>query len=667
LQPAELEARLKATQEQIAAGEFAAALADLDALLVEDPDNSEALYMLAVCHRYLADYARALATLEELKQRVPEHGRAHQEEGHTLRRMGRPDEALRAYARATRFNPALVVSWKAQEDILRDSGRHEAARAAADELAYVSSLPKPLIAVMDLVAQGRLLKAEDLCKAFMKKQPSHVEGMRLLADIAVRLGVMEDAEVLLTHAVALEPGNHRARMDYVQVLRKRQKLDAALANARELLKQQPDNPRFLSLFAVESMQSGDFETALAYFERVLQRVPRDPVTLTSRGHALKTSGQYEAAVESYRSALAAQTQHGEAYHALANLKVYRFSDGEIAAMRKQERSGNLSHMDRTYLFFALGKAFEDREDYDSSFHYYAQANALRKSQSHYDPQQIHEEMQAQRRLCTREFFSERESWGHPAPDPIFIVGLPRAGSTLIEQILSSHSEVDGTLELPNILSLSHRLRREKRDGVRPGYPDIVEQLTADEFQGYGEAFIDDTRIHRRDAPYFTDKMPNNFRHVGLIRLILPNARIIDARRHPMSCCFSAFKQFFAEGQEFSNSLEDLGRYYRDYVALMEHWDEVLPGFVLRVHHEDVVADLEGQVQRMLDFCGLPFEEACVNYHETERNVRTPSSEQVRQPIFTSALGQWRRYETNLGPLVDALGTDVLERYPNGSD
>jgi tetratricopeptide (TPR) repeat protein len=662
MQPADIETRLKAIQKQIVAGNFGAAVKDLGGFLAAAPDNTEALYMVAVCQRYLGEFSKALATLEDLKQRVPEHGRAHQEEGHTLRRMGRPRGALNAYSRATRFNPALVASWKAQQELLDEMGRPQAARAAAEELAYVQALPKALLAVMDLVAQGRLLKAEDLCKAFMQKNPVHVEGMRLLADIAVRLGVMEDAETLLQSAVALEPKNHRARMDYVQVLRKRQKLGEALDNARELLEQQPENPRFESLFAVESMQSGDFEVALEFFERVLEKMPHDPVTLTSRGHALKTAGDYEAAVASYREATERHPQHGEAYHALSNLKVYRFSDEEIDLMRAQEGSGNLSHMDRVYLYFALGKAFEDRGEFDESFRYYEQANALRKSQSRYDAQQVHEDLDAQRRVCDREFFLARDGWGHPANDPIFVVGLPRAGSTLIEQILSSHSQVDGTLELPNLLSLSQRLRRRKLNGIRHGYPDILPQLPASEFSAFGESFLEETQVHRRGAARFTDKMPNNFRHIGLIRLMLPNARVIDARRHPLSCCFSAYKQFFAEGQEFSNSLEDLGHYYRDYVTLMDHWDEVLPGFVLRVQHEDVVADLEGQVRRLLDFCGLPFEENCVNYHRTERNVRTPSSEQVRQPIFTSSLEQWRHYESHLGPLVEALGTDLLSRF-----
>ena len=273
-----------------------------------------------------------------------------------------------------------------------------------------------------------------------------------------------------------------------------------------------------------------------------------------------------------------------------------------------------------------------------------------------------EELGRQRSVCTADFFADRDGAGHDAPDPIFILGLPRAGSTLLEQILSSHSKVDGTLELPNILSLSQRLRRAGRKDGGDGYPDILATLPVDEFEAFGHEFIESTRIHRAGAPFFIDKMPNNFRHIGLIHLILPRARIIDARRHPMACCFSGYKQLFAEGQEFTYDLRDTGRYYRDYVELMDHWDEVLPGKVLRVQYEDVVADIESEVRRILEFCELDYEAACVDFYRTERSVRTPSSEQVRQPIFKSGLDYWRNYEPWLGPLKEALGDDVRRRF-----
>ena len=512
-----------------------------------------------------------------------------------------------------------------------------------------------------------MLKAEDLCRKFLQKVPHHVEAMRLLADIGIRFGVLADAEFLLESAHEFEPDNTRVHMDYIQALRKRQKFAQSLEQAGRLLETAPEHPQFQSIYAIECMHTGDYETALGLFDKVLERIPGDPVTFTSKGHAYKTCGDYDKAVASYRSALASEPRHGEAWYSLSNLKVYSFSDGELEAMREQADNEDLPHADRVHLSFALGKAHEDRGNFAASYDCYARGNRLKKAQSSYDAGKMTEELRAQQRVCTAEMLSRGEQAGHPANDPIFIVGLPRAGSTLLEQILSSHSQVDGTLELPNIPSLSQHLRRRGRGGGEPDYPDILATLSDEELGAFGRQFIDDTRIHRGDAPRFIDKMPNNFRHIGLIHLILPNAKIIDARRHPMACGFSGYKQLFAEGQEFSYDLADLGQYYRDYVELMDYWDEALPGKVLRVQYEEVVAELETQVRRLLDHCGLEFEPACLKFHDTERSVRTPSSEQVRRPIFQSGLDYWRNYDAWLDPLRDALGEDVRRRYNIGPE
>ena len=653
---------LGSIRDKVVAKRFDDALADLAQVLEANPDNADALYMSAVCRRYTRNFDAALQLIEQLKAILPEHGRAHQEEGHTYRDMGRSEDALQAYARACRFNPALVASWQGQLQILRHKGLDQQATQVSAQLEALQALPKPLLAVLDLIGQRKLLQAEDICRQFLRKVPQHVEGMRLLADIGIRLGVLDDAEFLLESALKFEPDNTRVRIDYIQALRKRQKFAAALEQASLLLDAAPDNLQFKSLYAIESMQTGDYDTAVATFDEILEKLPGDPVTLTSRGHAYKTCGDYEDAVASYQAAISNAPHHGEAYYSLANLKVYSFSDAEIDRMHVQEENRNLSHMDRVYLNFALGKAYEDRADFATSFRYYEQGNRLKKIQTTYKAEQMSQDLEAQRHTCTAELFERHAGSGDQAPDPIFIVGLPRAGSTLLEQILSSHSQVDGTLELPNILSLSQRLRRRARQEGATEYPGILDELSGDELEQFGSEFMEDTRIHRREAPFFIDKMPNNFRHIGLIHLILPNAKIIDARRHPMACCFSGYKQLFAEGQEFSYDLSDAGRYYRDYVELMDHWDAVLPGKVLRVHYEDVVTDTATQVRRILDHCGLPYEDACVNFYETKRSVRTPSSEQVRQPIYTSGLEQWRNFEPWLEPLESALG-HVLEHYP----
>lgn len=650
---------LRSVQGKIVAKQFAAALTDLAEMLADDPENPEALYMSAVCRRYQAEFQTALELLANLKAVAPEHGRAYQEEGHTFRDMGRDDEALVAYGMACRLNPALVASWRGQHRILSAKGMKREALQVQSQLERLQQLPPPLLGVTDLIAQGKLLKAEEICRQFLLKAPQHVEGMRLLADIGLRLGVLDDAEFLLESALKFAPDNIQVRIDYVQVLRKRQKFAKALEQARQLMSTAPENPQFQSLYAIESMQTGDYDIALATFDDVLKQVPGDPTTLTSKGHAYKTCGDYEKAVASYRAALRSQPRYGEAYYSLSNLKVYSFSDDEIGSMQEQEADQSLSHIDRVYLCFSLGKAYEDRKEFATAFKYYERGNRLKKRQGSYRADQMSEDLQAQQAACTADLFSQRPGVGYESRDPIFIVGLPRAGSTLLEQILSSHSQVDGTLELPNILSLSQRLRRRGRGKNEREYPAILHELSAQELMEFGEEYINDTRIHRQDAPFFVDKMPNNFRHISLIHLILPNARIIDARRNPMACCFSGFKQLFAEGQEFTYDLRDLGQYYRDYVTLMDHWDDVLPGKVLRVQYEDVVADIEPQVRRILEHCDLPFEESCIKFHETDRSVRTPSSEQVRQPIYKSGLEQWKNFEPWLGPLKEALGPALV--------
>ena len=660
-----IESDLIDVKKLMQAGDFAASERSLNLLLSKVPSNGDVLYMLAVCYRYQKRYPEALDTLRKLRFSVPDHSRAYQEIGHVYRAMNQVDAALNSYSQAVLINPALEASIRCQIEVLREVNRSDLAIRLADlerDLLELRATPPPLIAVTDLISQGKLVKAEKLCKAFMLKNPKHIEGMRLLADIAIRLGVLEDAEFLLETAVKFSPLSTKPRIDYIQVLRKQQKYEAALSHAKVLVEQEPKNPQFQSVFAVESMQSGDYDTALRTFDSILKILPEEPATLTSRGNALKTQGKKEEAIDSYRRAIKKYPAHGEAYYSLANLKLFTFTDTEIAAMESQEQNPGVSHMARIYLDFALGKAFEDMGDYDKAFSYYERGNSFKRSQSRFISEDLTAEFKAQAEVFSQGFVQKYTDSGFDAPDPIFIVGLPRSGSTLLEQILASHSKIDGTMELPNILSLAQKLRRGDKMSGTSHYPSILKTMDAQSLRSFGEAYINDTRVHRGQAPFFIDKMPNNFRHIGLINLILPNAKIIDARRHPMGCCFSAFKQLFHEGQEFSYGLKEVGTYYKDYVDLMDHWDEVLPGKVLRVQYEEVVADLETQVRRILDYCGLDFEESCVSFYETDRAVRTPSSEQVRQPIYKSGVEQWKNFEGNLDPLKQALGP-VLKRYP----
>ncbi len=641
--------QLKLAQKALQAGDFAQGLALVEPVLASDLEDGEALYMAAVALRYLQRYPEAGDMLARLHAVMPEYGRAWQESGHLARAEGRNADAVAAYQRATRFNPALDASWRALAEL--QSGAE--ARAAQAQAERIASLPRELVAVTHHLHEGRLLRAEEVCRYFLRSNPKHVEGMRLLAQIGIKLGILDDAEFLLESASVFEPANVQVRLDYIDALRRRQKFAKAREEAESLYDSDPGNPLFQSHLAIESMQTGDYDRAFALFEQVLEKVPGDPATLTSCGHALKTTGKSDEAVASYRAAFTAKPEHGDAWYALANLKTYEFTDAEISTMEEQVARPDLAFMDRVHLSFALGKAHEDRKNYEASFGWYEQGNALKRAQTRYDADTMSAELAKQAEFCTPELFAKHAGAGHDAPDPIFILGLPRAGSTLLEQILASHSQVDGTLELPDILALAHQLRGRKAGQSR--YPQVLHELSDEQLTTFGEQFIENTRVHRQGAPFFIDKMPNNFRHIGLIHLILPNAKIIDARRAPMDCCFSGFKQLFAEGQEFTYGLTEIGRYYTDYVDLMQHWDEVLPGKVLRVQHEDVLDDPEGQIRRMLDHCGLPFEESCLNFHQTDRAVRTASSEQVRQPINRKGQGAWVPFDPWLGDLREALG------------
>ncbi len=624
-----------------------------------DPDHHDGLYLLAAIQRYARKPIEALATINRLITLEPGYGRAHQEHGHVLLALGLTEEALAAYRDAVAYNVGLLASWRALAQMQQAAGRTEAANIALAQCAYLESLPDALQAVVSLVQEYRLGKAEQQCRAFLQQHKHHGEAMRLLADIGVKFNAYDEAEFLLESCMVLEPDNTNAHFDYVNLLHRRQNYEKALEQAGALHAKAPDNAQFDLLYANQRLAVGEFDTALAMYRRHLASMPENPTLHLSIGHALKTVGKQAEAIASYRQAYAVRPDFGDAYWSLANLKTYRFEASEIDQMREIEARPTTNLADRYHLCFALGKALEDREAFADSFAYYERGNRLKRDQLGYKWQRVTAEMQRQHEHCSAELFERMAGSGSTAADPIFILGLPRAGSTLLEQILASHSQVEGTLELPNILALSHRIDGQRRVGEEANYPASLGMLDREQLASFGDAFIRDTRIHRkRGTPFFIDKMPNNFRHIGLIHLILPNARIIDARRGAMGCCFSGFKQLFAEGQEFTYGLEEIGHYYRDYVRLMDHWDAVLPGKLLRVTYEDVVTDLEGEVRRMLAFLGLPFEEACLNFHQTERAVRTASSEQVRQPIFRSGIDQWEHFSPWLDPLRTELGLEL---------
>ncbi len=654
---------IREAQRLLKVGQFEAVIQ-----LLDDSDGStnnpqEALYLRAVSQRYTKRHQDAIKTLQQLLEIAPEYGRAYQELGHNYRAMGEAKAALDAFQRAVQSNPGLQASWQQLSALAAQLGQTDLADNARRNYERLVGLPRELVSVTSMMHEGRLLKAERLCRNYLQSNPHHPEAMRLLAQLGMRLGVLDDAEFLLESCLEFNPENIYAHFDYVEVLHKRQKYQQALEEAEKLRSKQPGNPSFESAWANACMAVGKYDEALNAYEALLKKLPDNENIHLMRGHAFKTIGRQDDAIQSYQSAIKAREAFGDPYWSLANLKTFQFDAATIARMQAVMEQPGVSTQDQYHLAFALGKAFEDSGQAENAFQYYAEGNALKKAELRYDGQRMHDEMAEQKQVFTQQLLDSAKPSGHPAPDPIFIVGLPRAGSTLLEQILASHSQVDGTFELPNILATAHRLNGRRRVNEPARYPKIVAELSDEQLHELGAQYMESTQVHRQGAPFFLDKMPNNFRHIGLIHRILPNARIIDARRHPMACCFSGYKQLFAEGQEFTYSLQDIGNYCRDYVDLMDHWEQVLPGKVLRVRYENVVADLETQVRRILDYLKLDFESECLEFHRTDRSVRTASSEQVRQPIYQSGLEQWRTFEPWLGPLKQALG-DAL---PEGTD
>ncbi len=653
-----IEAEVLRARQLLGARRFDEALSVAQALLLQVPENRDVLYLVAVSQRYLRRLADAMETLAHFETIHPTYSRLFQERGHCLIAAGKPAEAIDAFLKAVNLNAALPGSWKALHALFNAAGRTEEAEMAAQHVGKLASLPTAVVTASSMFADGEIHEAERVIRQFLLTHGNHIEAMRLLAQIGMKLDVLDDAEILLESLLILAPDYHLARHDYVRVLLQRHRHVKALEESEILVRAEPHNRDYRAVHAAAHVALAHYDEAIGLYRQLLEETPRAAELHLSIAHALKTLGRRDEAIRSYRAAAEVQPSFGDAYWGLANLKTYRFTEAEIERMRSEEVRAEIRLIDRYHLCFALGKALEDRGEYAESFDYYQRGNDLKKSEINYRTVPLDRSVELQKSLLTRDFMAARQGQGCDSPDPIFIVGLPRAGSTLLEQILASHSQVEGTMELADISRLSQQLQGRDYDEMSPSYPGVLADLSGDQLRAFGEKYLADTMVYRSGKPFFIDKNPNNFRHIGLIHLILPNAKIIDARREPMACCFSNFKQLFAAGQEFTYGLDDIAHYYRRYVELMAHWDEALPGKILRVQHEEVVEDLDSAVRRILDFCGLPFEPQCLEFHKTERSVRTASSEQVRQPIFKDGLDQWRHFEPWLGPLKEALGHEA---------
>ena len=631
------------------------ALEQSSEILKAVPNHPVATLIKGVAHRLNGETDVAVTVLSALSDAQHRWAQAHFERGLALADADRFPDAVKAVQRAVELKPDLPNALRTLGDFLTATGDAAGADEAYAAHIKVSTRDPRLLAPAAALHENRIPEAELLLREHLKQFPTDVAALRMLAEVAARLGRYADSAALLERCLELAPSFHAARQNYAIILGRQNRPAEALHHIEQLLAVDARNPSYRNLKAVMMARIGDYQESIEIYSKLLATHAASAKIWMSYGHALGTAGREADAIAAYRRAIQIAPHLGEAYWSLANLKTFRFMDEEVGAMRTQLARTDLEDTDRLHFDFALGKALEDVREYEACFAHYASGNLIRRRQIGYEPDQTTSLVRRSRQVYTREFFAARSGWGCEAPDPIFILGMPRAGSTLLEQILASHSQVEGTAELSDIQRIVLELTgRAMTDEASP-YPANLADQSFDSLRRYGEQYLRDTRAYRSGKPFFIDKMPNNFRHIGLIHLILPNAKIIDARREPMACCFSNFKQLFASGQEFTYGIEDIARYYRSYVELMDHWDQVLPGRILRVQHEDVVDDLEGNVRRLLDFCGLPFEPACLEFHKTERSIRTASSEQVRRPIFKEGLDQWKHFEPWLGALKSALG------------
>jgi len=652
---------LRRIQELTWAHRHAEALAAVRVLLRYAPSHRDALYLSALNQRLLDQSKSALETLDDLERAHPEYGLLFQERGHCHFALGDPTRAIESFERAVTLNPALAPSWAMLERLLSAAGQPQRAGVASQHLSKLKELPPAIVEAGSRFCDGEHAAAESLLTSYIAREGRHVEGLRLLGRIAQRRGAAERAEDLFREVVDSAPGYADARLDFVRVLIERQKYATALEQVDQRLRTAPSDPEAQFLRATILAGLGRHDGAVPIFRELLSETPQRNHLRIVLGHSLKALGRTDEAVRAYRDAAGGQADIGDAFWSLANLKTYHFSDHEVERMRALEALPSPGLPDRAHLCFALGKALEDRADYGGSWVFYECGNSLVRANCGYRPEAIEDNAHRLIEICSEEFFVARTGAGATARDPIFIVGLPRSGSTLLEQILASHSEIDGTQELQDIPRIVSELQGQgpNRGGAR--YPDLLPGLDPLLFERLGRRYLDETRVYRRGRSRFVDKMPNNFWHIGLIHLMLPNASIIDIRREPMACCVSNLKQLYARGQEFCYGIEDIARYYRTYLELMCHWNRVLPGRVLRVSYEDLVEDLGASVRQILAHCGLEFDPACLAFHHNRRAINTPSSEQVRQPLFREGLSQWRHYDPWLDPLRETLG-EAIVRY-----
>ena len=640
----------------------AAALAATE-ILKKTPGQTQALGVLAAARCSLNDPTSALRLFESFAAETPNIAAIHYERGLLLIEMGDMAEAVAALSRALELEPLHPEARRALAMVSLHAHPGDSPSCAARRDFGTARLQ-----VLESAARGspdQLPRAESLLREWLNVHPTDISALQLLGSVYIRLSRHEEAEEHLSKAVDLAPDFLDARWMLAGTFYYRGNWDVALRHADKLLERNPEKSEYLELRSYALLQVGEFAAAIASYESTLSKHPTAE-SWKSYGHALKAVGRQQEAIAAYRKAITIKSDFGLAYWCLADLKTFRFTSADVAAMRDALERPNLTSQNRARFHFALGKALEDEQRYEESFAQYREANAATSTIGQYSAADDAQFVRRCKAVFTSGFFRERSHWGSAAREPIFVVGLPRSGTTLIEQILASHSNVEATSELQVLESVARRLSLDASRADRR-YPELLQFAKSEEIHSAAEEYLTATRVYRKlNRQFFIDKMPNNFTYLGLVLLMLPNAKIIDARRHPLGSGLAIYKHYFAEAYSFAFDLANIGQYYRNYVELMAHFDAVMPGRVHRVFYEQMVANTEPEIRKLLDYCGLPFEEACLRFYESGRPVSTPSSEQVRRPIFADAAELWRRYEPWLASLKSALG-DVLETYPGVPD
>lgn len=635
--------------------EPARAAALLRSALQSEPNNQDAALLLSEALRLAGDLKGARMTITPLAAANPRHFGAQRQLGIILSADGASLRASLALRAAAELNPAHPTIWRDLADQLALAGDTVGAQAAYLQHGFSLAMDPALAPIGATLRAGEIEPAEASLNNFLRQHPTDIVALRMLGEAQARRGNNTSAEQTMRRVIALAPGFQPTRHDLTLMLMGLGRIDDALHEAHELLKVDPKNPGSRRALAAVLNSAGEYDEALEIYQKLLAEDPSRAATWSTVGHIQKTLGDSEASVEAYRRSIALAPQLGDAYWGLANLKTVKLTDPEVEGLRAQLARTDLGVEDRVSMLYTLGKALEQRRDNAAAFAAYAEGAAIRSQAHPHDANSLTTFVSDCIGRHDTAFFTERAGRGDPSPDPIFIVGLPRSGSTLVEQILASHSQVEGTMELPDLAGIARSLGA--------SYLDALQTSGANALRAMGQSYLRTTKRRRTaGVPFFIDKMPNNWTDTALIQLILPNAKIIDARRHPMACGWSCFKQHFPVGQDFSYDLADIGRYYAEYVRLIAHYDTVLPGRVHRVIHEQLVTDPEPHIRALLEHCGLPFEEQCLRPHETKRAVHTASAEQVRQPISAKGLDDWQAFEPYLDPLKAALGP-VLDAYP----